>query len=92
MFAVMSHPCRGVNLCLSCFHLKKLKKILEVKKLSPTSKAEIKNIDHLGIVARLIDEIGIVETINSNFCVEISALFARYGGFKAGVKAAFGGQ
>ncbi|MBF2017354.1 MAG: IS1634 family transposase [Rivularia sp. T60_A2020_040] len=32
--------------------------------MSPTSKAEIKNIDHLGIVAGLIDEIGIVERIN----------------------------
>ncbi|BAZ65689.1 transposase [Fischerella sp. NIES-4106] len=29
--------------------------------MSPTSKAEIKNIDHLGIVAGLIDEIGIVK-------------------------------
>jgi len=32
--------------------------------MSPISKAEIKNIDHLGIVAGLIDEIGIVEIIN----------------------------
>ena len=49
---------------------KKLKNILEVKKLSPTSKAEIKNIDHLGIVAGLIDEIGIVETINSKLGID----------------------
>lgn len=39
--------------------------MLEVKKLSPTSETKIKNIDHLGIVAGLIDEIGIVEIINS---------------------------
>jgi transposase len=38
--------------------------------MSPTSKAEIKNIDHLGIVAGLIDEIGIVETINSKLGVD----------------------
>ena len=40
------------------------------KKLSPTSEAEIKNIDHLGIVAGLIDEIGIVETINSKLGID----------------------
>jgi transposase len=50
---------------------KKLKNILEVKKLSPTSKAKIKNIDHLGIVAGLIDEIGIVETINSKLGIDL---------------------
>jgi transposase len=33
--------------------------------MSSISKPEIKNIDHLGIVAGLIDEIGIVEIINS---------------------------
>ncbi|WP_143863085.1 DUF4277 domain-containing protein, partial [Nostoc linckia] len=33
--------------------------------MSPITEAKIKNIDHLGIVAGLIDEIGIVETINS---------------------------
>lgn len=33
--------------------------------MSPTSVTKIKNIDHLGIVAGLIDEIGIVEIINS---------------------------
>lgn len=44
---------------------KKLKNILEVQKLSLASEIKIKNIDHLGIVAGLIDEIGIVETINS---------------------------
>ncbi len=38
--------------------------------MSPTSIAEIKNIDHLGIVAGLIDEIGIVETINSKLGVD----------------------
>ena len=40
------------------------------KKLFPTSKAEIKNIDHLGIIAGLIDEIGIVETINSKLGID----------------------
>jgi transposase len=38
--------------------------------MSPTSIAEIKNIDHLGIVAGLIDEIGIVETINSKLGID----------------------
>jgi transposase len=38
--------------------------------MSPTSDAKIKNIDHLGIVAGLIDEIGIVETINSKLGVD----------------------
>ncbi|MEM6400959.1 MAG: DUF4277 domain-containing protein [Cyanobacteria bacterium P01_D01_bin.116] len=38
--------------------------------MSLTSKAEIKNIDHLGIVAGLIDEIGIVETINSKLGID----------------------
>lgn len=37
--------------------------MLEVQKLSPTSEIKIKNIDHLGIVAGIIDEIGIVEII-----------------------------
>lgn len=50
--------------------LKKLNFIVGVKKLSSTSKAEIKNIDHLGIVAGLIDEIGIVETINSKLGID----------------------
>ena len=36
----------------------------------PTSKAKIKNIDHLGIVAGLVDEIGIVETINSKLGID----------------------
>ncbi len=38
--------------------------------MSLTSKAKIKNIDHLGIVAGLIDEIGIVETINSKLGID----------------------
>lgn len=38
--------------------------------MSPISKAEIKNIDHLGIVAGLIDEIGIVEIINSKLGID----------------------
>lgn len=50
--------------------MRQLKKYCRGKKLSPTSKAEIKNIDHLGIVAGLIDEIGIVETINSKLGID----------------------
>ena len=50
--------------------IKKLNFIVGEKKLSLTSKAEIKNIDHLGIVAGLIDEIGIVETINSKLGID----------------------
>ncbi len=38
--------------------------------MSPIENAKIKNIDHLGIVAGLIDEIGIVETINSKLGVD----------------------
>jgi transposase len=38
--------------------------------MSLISKAEIKNIDHLGIVAGLIDEIGIVEIINSKLGID----------------------
>ncbi|KYC35144.1 transposase [Scytonema hofmannii PCC 7110] len=36
----------------------------------PISDAKIKNIDHLGIVAGLIDEIGIVEIINSKLGID----------------------
>jgi transposase len=39
--------------------------------LSPTSETKIKNIDHLGIVAGLIDEIGIVEIINSKLGIDV---------------------
>lgn len=45
--------------------IKKTQKYLRGEKMSPTSVTKIKNIDHLGIVAGLIDEIGIVEIINS---------------------------
>ncbi len=38
--------------------------------MSPIEDAKIKNIDHLGIVAGLIDEIGIVETINSKLGID----------------------
>lgn len=38
--------------------------------MSPTSVTKIKNIDHLGIVAGLIDEIGIVEIINSKLGID----------------------
>lgn len=39
--------------------------------MSPTSETTIKNIDHLGIVAGLIDEIGIVEIINSKLGIDV---------------------
>lgn len=42
---------------------KRTQKYLRVK-MSPIENAKIKNIDHLGIVAGLIDEIGVVEIIN----------------------------
>jgi transposase len=38
--------------------------------MSPIENAQIKNIDHLGIVAGLIDEIGIVEIINSQLGID----------------------
>jgi hypothetical protein len=38
--------------------------------LFPISEIKIKNLDHLGIVAGLIDEIGIVEIINSKLGIE----------------------
>jgi transposase len=39
--------------------------------MSPTSEIKIKNIAHLGIVAGLIDEIGIVEIINSKLGIDV---------------------
>ena len=38
--------------------------------MSPIENTEIKNIDHLRIVAGLIDEIGIVEIINSKLGID----------------------
>lgn len=38
--------------------------------MSPLETIEIKNIDHLGIVAGIIDEIGIVEVINERLGVD----------------------
>ncbi|MFW9258119.1 IS1634 family transposase [Nostoc sp. CALU 546] len=38
--------------------------------MSPIENTQIKNIDHLGIVAGLIDEIGIVEIINSQLGID----------------------
>ena len=38
--------------------------------MSPMENTEIKNIDHLGIVAGLIDQIGIVEIINSKLGID----------------------
>ncbi len=48
----------------------KLKNLLKVQKLSAISEVKIKNLDHLGIVAGLIDEIGIVEIINSKLGID----------------------
>lgn len=39
--------------------------------MSPISEVKIKNLDHLGIVAGLIDEIGIVEIINSKLGIDL---------------------
>ncbi|CCI38059.1 conserved hypothetical protein [Microcystis aeruginosa PCC 9701] len=38
--------------------------------MSPISEVKIKNLDHLGIVAGLIDEIGILEIINSKLGID----------------------
>ena len=38
--------------------------------MSPISEVKIRNLDHLGIVAGLIDEIGIVEIINSKLGID----------------------
>lgn len=38
--------------------------------MSPITEAKVKNIDHLGIVAGLIDEIGIVEIINAKLGID----------------------
>ena len=50
---------------------KKRQKYYLAKKMPPTSEIKIKNIDHLGIVAGLIDEIGIVEIINSQLGIDV---------------------
>lgn len=50
---------------------KKRQKYYLANKMSPTSEIEIKNIDHLGIIAGLIDEIGIVEIINSRLGIDV---------------------
>ena len=50
---------------------KKRQKYYLTKKMYPTSETQIKNIDHLGIVAGVIDEIGIVETINSKLGIDV---------------------
>ena len=41
-----------------------LRKSCEYQKMSLIEEITVKNLDHLGIVAGLIDEIGIVEVIN----------------------------
>lgn len=51
--------------------IKKSQKYYIAKKMSPASEIKIKNIDHLGIVAGLIDEIGIVEIINSKLGIDV---------------------
>ena len=51
--------------------LKKTQKYYLANKMSPTSEIEIKNIDHLGIIAGLIDEIGIVEIINDRLGIDV---------------------
>lgn len=59
------------NLSFKSETIKKGQKYYLAKKMSPTSEIKIKNIDHLGIVAGLIDEIGIVEIINSKLGIDV---------------------
>jgi hypothetical protein len=44
--------------------------LLSIKKISLIESITVKNFDHLGIVAGLIDEIGIVELINQKLGVD----------------------
>ena len=44
--------------------------LLSIKKMSLTEEITVENLDHLGIVAGLIDEIGIVELINQKLGVD----------------------
>ena len=44
--------------------------LLSIKKMSLIESITVKNLDHLGIVAGLIDEIGIVELINQKLGVD----------------------
>jgi hypothetical protein len=37
--------------------------------MNQSTEIEVKNLDHLGLVAGIIDEIGIVEIIGSSVCV-----------------------
>ena len=44
--------------------------LLSIKKMSLIEEITVENLDHLGIVAGLIDEIGIVELINQKLGVD----------------------
>ena len=44
--------------------------LLTIKKMSLTEEITVENLDHLGIVAGLIDEIKIVELINQKLGVD----------------------
>lgn len=44
--------------------------LFSIKKMSLMEEITVKNLDHLGIVAGLIDEIGIVEIINHKLGVD----------------------
>jgi hypothetical protein len=44
--------------------------LLSIKKISLIESITVENLDHLGIVAGLIDEIGIVELINQKLGVD----------------------
>ena len=43
----------------------------KVKKVSSSEEINIQNLDHLGIVAGLIDEIGIVRIINNKLGIDV---------------------
>ncbi len=47
-----------------------VKKSLHLKTVSNSDEIIVKNIDHLGIVAGIIDEIGIVEIINQKLGID----------------------
>ena len=44
--------------------------LIEYQKMSLIEEITVEDLDHLGIVARLIDEIGIVELINQKLGVD----------------------
>lgn len=47
-----------------------MQKAIVGKKVSSSAEIKIQNLDHLGIIAGLIDEIGIVEKINEKLKID----------------------